>query len=73
MFKQYRAKTLKELRPFEPGEILPETTTVTLVQRAGGSPKKGDFIARNPENHADQWLITAEYFADNVHPEPVGE
>jgi hypothetical protein len=30
-----------------------------------GSPKPGDMIARNPKNHADQWLVAAQYFADN--------
>jgi hypothetical protein len=31
---------------------------------AAGSPKAGDMIARNPKNHADQWLVAAQYFAD---------
>jgi len=22
-------------------------------------------IARNPKNHADQWLVAAQYFKDN--------
>ena len=30
-----------------------------------GSPKPGDMIARNPKNHADKWLVAAEYFTDN--------
>jgi len=25
-------------------------------------------IARNPKNHDDQWLIAADYFADNFEP-----
>jgi hypothetical protein len=25
-------------------------------------------IARNPKNHADQWLVAAKYFADNFEP-----
>jgi hypothetical protein len=25
-------------------------------------------IARNPKNHADQWLVEAKYFADNFEP-----
>jgi hypothetical protein len=24
-----------------------------------------DMIARNPRNHEDQWLVSAQYFADN--------
>jgi hypothetical protein len=33
-----------------------------------GSPKAGDTIARNPKNHADKWLVAAQYFADNFEP-----
>jgi hypothetical protein len=25
-------------------------------------------IARNPANHAEQWLVAAAYFADNFEP-----
>lgn len=32
---------------------------------AAGSPKTGDMIARNPDNHRDQWLVAAEYFKKN--------
>jgi hypothetical protein len=31
-------------------------------------PKEGDMIARNPKNHKDQWLVAAQYFADNFEP-----
>ena len=30
-----------------------------------GSPQIGDMIARNPNNHLDQWLVAAKYFNDN--------
>jgi len=33
-----------------------------------GSPKEGDMIARNPKNHADQWLVAKKYFEDNLEP-----
>lgn len=36
--------------------------------KEAGSPKTGDMIARNPKNHADQWLVAAQYFADNFEP-----
>ena len=39
-----------------------------LILNAAGSPKEGDMIARNPKNHADQWLVAAQYFADNFEP-----
>jgi len=28
-----------------------------------GSPKTGDMVARNPDNHADMWLINSDYFS----------
>lgn len=66
-FKQYRRRQIAELRPYEPGE---DMTFISLsgVDRAVGSPKDGDMIARNPANHADQWLVAARYFADNFEP-----
>ena len=63
-FKQYRKKQLAELRPYEPGEIL-HGVSIAEVDRQNGSPQPGDMIARNPNNHNDQWLVAAQYFADN--------
>ena len=33
-----------------------------------GSPKIGDMIARNPDNHDDVWLIAKEYFQKHFAP-----
>jgi hypothetical protein len=66
-FKQYRRKQIAELRPYTGGESI-DGVTVSIADRAGGSPKAGDMIARNPKNHADQWLVSAQYFADNFEP-----
>lgn len=66
-FKQYRRKQIAELRSYEPGETL-EGVSVNEVDKQAGSPKEGDMIARNPKNHADQWLVAAQYFADNFEP-----
>lgn len=63
-FKQYRRKQIAELRRFEPGENL-IGVSVSAPDREAGSPKAGDMIARNPKNHADKWLVAAQYFADN--------
>jgi hypothetical protein len=67
-FRRYRRKQIAELRPYEPGENL-DGVTISAEDRRQGSPKIGDMIARNPKNHADQWLVRAEYFADNFEPE----
>lgn len=71
-FTQYRRKQIAELRPYVEGEEKdwPAATSVSISQpdREAGSPKAGDMIARNPKNHADQWLVAAQYFADNFEP-----
>lgn len=66
-FAQYRRKQIAELRPYVPGERL-DDVSISAVDHAAGSPKAGDMIARNPKDHADQWLVAARYFADNFEP-----
>lgn len=56
-----KRKTITEVRPYIEGEPL---TDVTM----GHAPKPGDWIARDPNNHSDQWLITKEYFEENYEP-----
>lgn len=41
---------------------------VSSVDEENGSPKLGDKIARNPNNHEDRWLIAAQYFKNNFAP-----
>jgi len=65
-FVQYRRKQIAELtHGYRHGRA--------RHQRLGAGqgqwfPKAGDMIARNPKNHADQWLVAAQYFADNFEP-----
>ncbi len=66
-FMQYRRKQIAELRPYQPGEPM-DDISMSAPDLAAGSPKVGDMIARNPKNHADQWLVAAQYFADNFEP-----
>lgn len=71
-FKIYRKKS-GELRPYMVGEDM-TGISVSHVDAANGSPKNGDMIARNPANHADQWLVAQQYFTDNFQvelPEPI--
>lgn len=63
-FRQFQRKQIAELRPYEPGESV-EGVSISEADYIAGSPKLGDMIARNPKNHADQWLVAAQYFADN--------
>lgn len=66
-WRQYRRSKIAELRHYVPGETL-EGVSIADVDRKAGSPREGDMIARNPKNHADQWLVAAAYFADNFEP-----
>lgn len=70
-FKQYRRSQIAELRPYVEGEELEydfKRISISDVDVNNGSPKVGDMIARNPKNHADQWLVAAQYFNDNFEP-----
>lgn len=67
-FKPYRRRQIAELREYVPGEVLPEGVSISDPDRLAGSPKLGDMIARNPANHADQWLVAKDYFEANFAP-----
>ena len=68
-WQQYRRKQIAELRPFVVGENLSwGKVSISAEDVKAGSPKPGDMIARNPKNHDDQWLVAADYFADNFEP-----
>ena len=66
-FKQYRRSKIAELRPWQEGDDM-AGVSISQEDAFTGSPKQGDMIARNPKNHADQWLVAAQYFADNFEP-----
>jgi hypothetical protein len=77
-FRQYRRISVAELRPVEQSDIgefdhygciligsAANEVSISDEDRAAGSPKIGDMIARNPKNHLDQWLVAERYFKDN--------
>ena len=66
-FRPYRRSQIAELRPWSPGDDM-SRVSISPTERDAGSPKEGDMIARNPKNHEDQWLVAAQYFADNFEP-----
>ncbi len=66
-WNKYKRKGLSEMRPYIVGEDLPRVS-ISQADRENGSPKQGDMIARNPINHADQWLVAQKYFEDNLEP-----
>jgi len=67
MYTQYRRTQIAELRPYVPGESM-DLISISLPDQQAGSPKLGDMIARNPNNHADKWLVSAQYFLANFEP-----
>lgn len=69
MFKQHHRRQITELRPYIPNESM-VGISVSAEDVKAGSPKLGDMIARNPKNHADQWLVAAQYFKDNFEEIP---
>lgn len=77
-FKIYDRKVKTgELRPVTQDDIdwydhkdhIPDTFqpkwTISIADDKNGSPKLGDMIARNPDDHSDQWLVSEEYFKNN--------
>jgi hypothetical protein len=64
-WKQYRRTNIAEMRPYVPGEDLSHIS-VSIAD----TPKRGDMIARNPDNHEDQWLVAQEYFEQNFEELP---
>jgi hypothetical protein len=67
VFSRYRRKNSTEATPWVEGFDMARIS-VSAADHDAGSPKKGDMIARNPENHDDQWLIAGTYFAGNFEP-----
>lgn len=60
-WKRYRKIALTEMIPWS--VIYPmNRVQVSPEDRDQGSPQTGDMIARQPDNHEDQWLIRAEVF-----------
>jgi hypothetical protein len=52
------------MRPYIPGEDL---TDISVSETDDPETDLG-MIARNPENHNDQWYVARQYFEDNLEP-----
>tara|TARA_R110000796_G_C14493228_1_gene428010 strand:+ start:41 stop:466 length:426 start_codon:yes stop_codon:yes gene_type:complete len=65
-FKQYKRKSISEMRSYTEGEILDDKVSISAADLTAGSPLKGDMIARSPNNHEDQWLVSSDYFKENL-------
>ena len=70
-FRKYKRKAFAELRPYEEGDDL-DGVSISSADRRNGSPKKGDMIARNPDDHDDQWLVAKAFFKKSYVAEAGG-
>jgi hypothetical protein len=65
VFQTYKRNGVTEMRPFTSGETLSDRVSISPADREAGSPQEGDYIARNPANHDDQWLVSKAFFSKN--------
>jgi len=66
-WRKYQKKNAAEMRAYVKGEGM-SGISISTPDAENGSPKDGDYIARNPNDHNDQWLVSAAYFAENFEP-----
>jgi hypothetical protein len=59
-WKKYRKKALQEMRPYVPGEDLSRISV-----NPEDTPEPGGMIARNADNHNDQWYVGKAFFQKN--------
>lgn len=87
-FRKFKRSAVAEMREVTKGDIesysnhgflhvkeapFGNNVSVSDADKNNGSPKLGDWIARNPEDHFDQWLVDAKYFSKNFEQEFVPE
>ncbi|HXJ32334.1 MAG TPA: hypothetical protein VNG35_16980 [Gemmatimonadales bacterium] len=63
-YRRTQIAEIAEMADWEPGFDMTDVS-ISRPDLDVGSPKSGDKIARNPANHADKWLVAADYFAAN--------
>ncbi len=64
LYNAYRRVRDAEMADWYEGFDMTDVS-VSVPDREAGSPKCGDLIARNPDNHADQWLVAEAYALAN--------
>ena len=60
MWDYYKKNAEQEMRPYVPGEDL---TGISVNKE--DSPELGGMIARNSNNHDDQWYVAKDFFDKN--------
>jgi len=66
MWKLYRHVGWSQARPYVPGEDL-SNISVSAVD----VPEFGGMIARNPNNHDEQWYVAKGHFEDAIEGMPL--
>lgn len=61
-FKRYNRRGFVEARPYVSGEDL---TGISVGPEDQIQGLEGGYIARNPDNPADQWFISKSFFVKN--------
>jgi len=60
-FKEYKRKNIAEMRPY----VLDEDLTGISVALVDHPHEDMGMVARNPQNHQDQWYVARKYFEEN--------
>ncbi len=60
-FKKYKRTNIAEMRQYIKGEDL----TNISVSNVDDPQNDMGMIARNPNNHSDQWYVARKYFLEN--------
>ena len=63
MWELFRKKQLATMRPYIPGEDL-----AGISVNKEDTPELGGMIARNADNHEDQWYVGKAFFEKNYEP-----
>jgi len=61
-WKHYRKRGTTEMRPYVPGEDLSGVSVNDEDRAEVRAERTGGMIARNSDNHADQWYVAKAYF-----------
>jgi hypothetical protein len=68
-FNQYLRTNLAEGAELSGKEgaqnLMDSKVSISQADLDNGSPKQGDMLLRNPENHNDKWLVAEAYFKSN--------
>lgn len=64
-FKKYVRTNIAEMHKIVDVDTVPDNVSISEADLKNGSPKEGDFIARNPLDHTDMWLVAHKYANEN--------